>query len=110
VHRVEARHRVLEDHRDLATADLAEPARARGQQVLALPERLPRRHRRAARVEAHDREARDALAGAGLADDPERLALVDRERDAVDRAHDTIVRPEVRLQVDNFEEGHVTRA
>ena len=29
----------------------------------------------------------DALAGAGFADDAEHLALVEREADAVDRAH-----------------------
>ena len=36
--------------------------------------------------QSHDRERRDALAAAGLADDADRLARVDGERDAVDGA------------------------
>src|SRR5207248_9548074 len=103
--RVQARHRVLEDHGDLVAADLAQPLRRRRQEVLALPERGAGGHRRALRVQPHDREAGDALPRAGLADDAERLALVDRERDTVDRTHDAVVRPEVRLQVVDFEEG-----
>ena len=42
----------------------------------------------------------------GLADDPERLALLDREADAVDRAHGALAREEVRAQVVDFEQRH----
>ena len=40
--------------------------------------------------QAHDREARDALARAGLADDAERLAAPEREREVGDRLDDAV--------------------
>ena len=55
----------------------------------------PARDRVPLRVQAHDRQAGDALAAAGLADDAERLALLDREADAVDRLDDAVVGAEV---------------
>ena len=80
------RHRVLEDHRDLAAADLAQLARRR-----ASSRSRPSKMRRAARRRGpargrmpEQRERRDALAAARLADDAERLARRDVERDAVD--------------------------
>ena len=62
VHRVQRRHRILEDHRDLVAADRPQLARVHPQQVLALPQRLSRRDRVRLGVEAHDRQAGDALA------------------------------------------------
>src|SRR5207249_3208481 len=88
---------------------LAQALRARGEQVLAVEERLAARDRVRARVQAHDRQAGDALARARLADDAERLALLDRERDAVDGADDPVVGLEVRLEVADFEEAHARR-
>ena len=55
----------------------------------------PGRHRH----QAQDRERGDALAAARFADDAERLAVVHRERDAVDRAHRADERGEGRAQV-----------
>src|SRR5205085_11986563 len=56
----------------------------------------------------HDRQSRDALAAAGLADDAERLARPDGERHAVDRARDAVDREEMRAQVADAEQfvGH----
>ena len=104
VHRVQRRHRVLEDHRDVVAADLAQSRRRGLQQVLAAEERPPLAGRRLLGVQAHDRQAGDALARARLADDAERLALADRERDAVDRLDDAVVRLEVGLEVVDLEE------
>ena len=51
------------------------------------------------RDQAQDRERGDALARAGLADDGERLAGVDVERDAIDRRHGSALGAEPRRQV-----------
>ena len=53
----------------------------------------------------NDRERRDALARAGLADDAQGLAGHDLETDAVDRADQACVGIEVRAQVSDFEDG-----
>src|SRR5947209_915612 len=87
-----------------AVTSRAQPLRARGGTVLSHAHRRERRHGGGLRVQLHDRQAGAALAGAGLADDAERLALVDGEGDTVDGADHTIVCPEVRLQVVDFEE------
>src|SRR4051794_13702896 len=80
--RVERRVRVLEDHLEPAP-ELAQLAALDVRDVLAVE-----RDRAAGRlVEAHDRAARRALAAARLAHEPQRLALAEREGDAVDRAH-----------------------
>src|SRR2546430_7118904 len=67
---------------------------------------LPGRDRVLFCVEPHDREAGDALAGAGLAHDSERLALFDAEADPIDSLDDPVVRLKVRLQIVDFEESY----
>jgi hypothetical protein len=109
VHRIQRRHRVLEDHRDVVAAEGAQLARVHLQQVDAVEERLALGDRVAWVVQAHDRKARDALAAAGLADDPERLPLLDGEADAVDGLDDAVVRAEARPQVPDFEQRHQLR-
>ena len=54
--------------------------------------------------EAHDRQARDALAAAGLADEAHDLAAVDVEVDAGDRPHHAVARVEARLQPAHVEQ------
>jgi len=96
--RVQARHRVLEDHRDVAPADLAELV------VLQLQEVAPLERRRAGdraarpRQDPQERERGHALAAAGLPDDPERLARRDVEGDAVDGVDRPPARPELDLE------------
>jgi hypothetical protein len=106
VHGIQRRHRVLEDHRDVVAADVSELARAHRDQVVALEHGLAARDRVAAVVQPHHRQAGDALAAAGFADDPERLPLLDGEADTVDGLHDSVVGPEVGLQVVDLEKGH----
>ena len=54
--------------------------------------------------QAEDREVRDALARAGLADDAERLAAAEREREAGDGVDDAVRRREVDREVADVEE------
>ena len=87
VDRVQRGHRLLEDHRDLVAADRAHLALGELEQILAR-RRAPRPFDAPGRMrdEPHDRERGHALAAARFADDAERAALGDVERDAVDRA------------------------
>jgi hypothetical protein len=50
--------------------------------------------------------ARHRLAGARLADDPERLPGVDGVGDAVDGLHEAVLRLEVDLEVGDLEQCH----
>ena len=107
-HRVEAGHRVLEDHGDLATAQVAHLGLAVGQQVLPVeadaaaldaPGRLGQ--------QAHEGQAGDALAAAGFADDAERLAFVELEGHAVDGVDGALVRSEANDEILDAEQGHL---
>ncbi len=94
---VQRRERVLEDHGDLAAPQLAHRLRVGGEQLLAVQPDLARELRAlpavlADRVQAHDAERGDGLAGARLADDAEGLALLQREGEPVDGL-DQAVRP-----------------
>ena len=86
-HRIEARHRVLEDHRDLAAADPAQLGVGKPDQIATLEPRAAARHATVPREDPEHGERRDALAAAGLADEAERLARRDVEGDAVDSVH-----------------------
>ena len=106
-HRVEARHRLLEDHADVVAADGAHRAIVERQEVAALEAGLRRRSCPAAPGSRRRIDMRgDRLAAAALADDRERLALLDIERDAVDRAVDAVRRAEMGLQVVDLEQRH----
>ena len=65
--------------------------------------------RRSLGQQAHDRAGEHRLARARLADDAERLAPLERERHAVDRAHEAAVGLEVRLDVVDLEQRTVER-
>ena len=105
--RVQRGHRVLEDHRDLVAADVLHLAFRKLRQVLAVEEHLAAHDpRRRLRDEAHDRERSDRLPATGLADNAERLPLLQREADAVDRLHDALTREEVGLEVVDLENSH----
>src|SRR5215470_4968993 len=86
MHRMQARERILKDHRDVLAPQVSHGVRAQGEEISPGEERFAGDPRAFAVEEAHEREARDALARAGLADDPERLALVQRVREVGDRA------------------------
>src|SRR5207244_1272856 len=88
--RVQRRHRVLQDHRDLRAAYPPHLARRVVGDVLPGELDAAADDFRARRQEADDRETRRRLAAAAFADDAEGLALVERETDAVDRLDNAI--------------------
>ena len=110
VHRVQRRHGVLEDHRDLVAANRAQTARRGLQEILAAEQHLARRGRELRVVEPHHGEARDALSRPRLAYDAEHLPGLDLEADPVDGLHDAVVRLELGPQVADVQEGLAHRA
>ena len=110
VHRVQRRHGVLEDHRDLVAANRAQTARRGLQEILAAEQHLARRGRELRVVEPHHGEARDALSRPRLAYDAEHLPRLDLEADPVDGLHDAVVRLELGPQVADVQEGLAHRA
>ena len=86
--RVQRGHRVLQDHGDALAAHVAHLGVGFLQQVLALEQHPAAGDPRRRRQQAQDGERQRALARTGLADDAQRLAGVDAQRDLVDRAHD----------------------
>ena len=103
VHRVQGGERVLEDHGDLAAADLAPLLLAHGEEVAGLPQDLALVHLDGGQ-EAEDRHRGDRLAGARLADDREHLAAVHVEAHAVDGVDDTVVGGELGVEVADREQ------
>src|SRR5262249_4888614 len=110
IDRGERRHRILEDHRDLLAADVAQLALRQAQQLAALVDDRAFDHRVGIADQAPDAQQRDGLAGSGFADDAEDLALAYVERDVVDRAHEAELGTERNLQTADLEHasGHPT--
>ena len=103
--RIERRARVLEDHRDFAAAQIAHLVLGRGLDVDA------GKHHRALGdpprpvEDAHDGIGCHRLAGAGLADDAERLALGHRDVDMLHGLDDAAARGEFDGEVADVEQG-----
>ncbi len=77
-HGVQRAHRVLQDHRHLAAADPLHLALGLGEEILAVQQDLATQDACGRpRHQPDDAEARHALARAGFADEPQRLALAD---------------------------------
>ena len=74
-------------------------------EVGALEEDLPAGEASLARKEADERPQGHRLPGAGLADEPERLAAAELEGGAVDRAHEAACEREFHVQVADAEDG-----
>ena len=86
-HRVQRRHRFLEDHRDAAAAQLAQSRRRRREQVLAAVEYPPAgRFHVAGWEQAQDRARHHRLARSRLAHDAQDLVVPQFERHVVDSA------------------------
>src|SRR3954463_16190311 len=105
-HRIEARHRLLEDHADVVAANFSHRRLIELQEVRA--EEADRAGNSAGRFgyQAKDRVCGDRLAATALAHDRKRLALGNLERDAVDRAVDAVRGPEMRLQIFDLQQRH----
>ena len=105
INRVQRGHGILEDHRDVVTANMLhlllghiEERVTAIQDAAALD--LSRRHG----DEAHDGHRGHGLTGTGLADDAEGLATIERIGDAVDGMDDTVLGMEVHLEIIDLEE------
>jgi hypothetical protein len=107
--RIERRARILEDHRDFAAAQVAHLAFGRTLDVDA------GKHHRAlgdpprAVENPHHRVGGDGFAGAGFADDAERLALGHRDIDVLHRFHDAAPGGEFHREIVDVEQrlrGH----
>ena len=104
-HRVQARHRILKDHCDVAAAELGHAILGQVQEVddlavaSAEADRTAFNPARRAGEKAHDGKAGHGLPRPGLADDREGLALGDAERHPVDGAHDASIGMEVGPEV-----------
>ena len=110
-HRVQRRHRLLEDHRDLVAADLRQLALLERDEIAVLEQDARVLGDSARPVDQpHHRERSDGLAGPRLADDAERAALRDLEVDAVDGAQEALARVEAGAEVLNREQRRHARA
>ena len=103
-HRVQARRRLLEDHRHPPSADVAHPRLGQGEQLGVAEADAAGGDPAGLGQEAHQRECGHALAAARLADDRERLPPRHVEVDAVERAHDPAAAVELGAEIPRFEE------
>ncbi len=107
-HGVKARHRLLEDHADLVAANAAHLALGKFQEVLALEADRACDLCRRFWNEPQNRHGGHGFPTTALADHGKRLAFVHMKRNAVDGAINAILRAEMRLQLFDLEQGHIT--
>ena len=109
-HGVQRGHRVLEDHGDVVAAHLAHVVLLELEQVAAVEHHLAADDPAGRlRNQPHQRQRADALAATRLADQAERLALVQRERDAVDGLDHPVLGEELRPKVLNLQQRTLYR-
>src|SRR5436190_3670283 len=103
-HRIQRRRRLLEDERDLRSADRLHLALARRGEVAALEAHAAGRDASRRLDETENRQRRHRFAAARLADEAERFPGLDVEADVVDHGHWTAVRVEHRREIVDPEE------
>ena len=109
-HRVQRGHRVLEDHGDAAPAQGTPLLRAAAAQVLAVQQDAPA-HLAPRRVyQPHERQARDGLARARFAHQPQHLAAPQLERHVLHRTQHPLEGGEVGAQALHLQQRDVGRA
>src|SRR5690606_26924175 len=107
--RVEGAERVLVDHRHVGTPQSVALLLRQLEQVAALEHDLAG-DLRVLRQQAHDGEAREALAAAGLADEGHGLARPDREADLVDDVDVAVALGKADAEVLHLEKGLLAAA
>ncbi|MNC51939.1 hypothetical protein D3C75_1012570 [compost metagenome] len=106
LHRVEGRHRLLEDHRDAVAAHLVHLIRCQSEQLLPLKADGARHHLTVGpRQQPHDGQRGNALAAAGLTDYPQGLARGYLEADPVEHLDLAVVDRELHLEIADLEDG-----
>ena len=103
-HRVEARHRILEDHRDLLASEPLPFGLGLGVEIAPGVASGAGRDATGAGEDSHQCEGGHALATARLTDDSERLSGGERERDAIHRVHGSSACPESHREVLDVEQ------
>ena len=110
VQRIERGHRLLEDDGDVVAAHVADLALRQAEQLPAFEmDGAGRMARRRIGQQLEDRQRRHRLAGARFADQRHRLALLDLERDAIDREHLALALAERDREVADGEKGLPSR-
>ena len=97
--RVQARHRFLEDHGDVVTADLTEVSRGEAHEVTSLEEGRPAGPAAPGGQQSHHGQGRNRLARAALTDQPEGLAPSHREGGVFHHREPLAVREEFDAEV-----------
>ncbi len=104
-HRVERRHRVLEDHREVAPGELATPCGGKGEQVVAVEAHAPL-DRSSVRQHAEQCQHRHRLSAAALPGDAEHLPVLDPVIDSVDDGEQTARGGQPHPQPVDLEQAH----
>ena len=97
--RVQAGHRILEDHRDVFAEQAAPFVLGHGLQLAAVVGHARRRDPARIIDQPHQRQRGDAFAGAGFADDADHFAFGDRQVEAIDGRERGFFRAEFDPQV-----------
>ena len=97
--RIQRCHRVLEDDAALVAAEGLHLTLTVLEKVLALVENFPFHDTACLRQNLHDGISRHGFSGAGLADHPEHLSLVEVKGNAVDRLDLAVVGEEGRVKI-----------
>ena len=98
-HRVQRRHRVLEDHRDVVAAELTDILVIHLDHVLVLEQDAPRDDPAGVGHQSQDGKGGDRLPRARLPDDADRFPAADIEADPVHRMDNSPGGEELRTQV-----------
>src|SRR5687767_2009235 len=104
VDRIQRRHRILKDHRDIVAADVSHPIIGRGRQLFALESYGPRHDFSRQRDQSHDRERGDRFTRARFANQPEQLTFIDVETDVIDSLYKTAASREMCSEIMDFEQ------
>ena len=109
IERVQARHRILEDHCHLVAAKRLDVVVRHGNQLLPIEPDLAGDLGGLAVDEPHDGLRGDALARSGLTDDRQGLALLQREGDAINGADEAVLGGERHSEIVDGQELPIER-
>ena len=101
---IERRHRLLEDHRHVFAGDAPPLVRAHRREIRAVEGHAVGGHGRGRRQEAHRRQHRHRLAGAGFADDRQHFVALERQVEPVHRRERAVACRERDGEIADFEQ------